>query len=398
MNQPSLSTPSFEPGSSPPTSTHPAPWRRALAIMGWTIAALTTMDIAVNQLFPYPTDRRSEASSLETYFNYGRSAAGKLEQMIGPTDETSHELAQVGWLHAERLAQQENQPALSADPAAPLVAFYGMSFTKQLGEALSPLAPELAQRHIAAPSASPSYAFAAYEADAENHQAEIVVLGILADSVKALKTMTAASWLSDSPSAYSYPRYQLQADELVTIDPQVQSLGELRAAMADPQLWQAYRAQLAKQDAFYHPAIFERSWLDHSVLARLIRRSLAQEHFRKVEARIYHEQTGFIDPETNALLVAIVERFTQQAHARNQFPIVLLIDSQSYNDHLLQVLQPTLEQQNVAYLSTHHIAPADNPNNYMPDSHFTEAANYKLAQAFLNLLDQHLSASDKANE
>ena len=397
MSPPSLSTPSFEPDSSPPASTNPAPWRRALAIVSWTIAALTTLDITVNQLFPYPTDRHSQASSLETYFNYGRSAAGKLEQMVGPTDETSHELAQVGWLHAEQLAQQENQPALSADPAAPLVAFYGMSFTKQLGAALAPLAPELAQRHIAAPSAGPSYAFAAYEADAENHHAEIVVLGILADSVKALKTMTAASWLSDSPSAYSYPRYHLQADELVTIEPQVQSLGELRAAMADPQLWQAYRAQLAKQDAFYHSAIFERSWLDRSVLARLIRRSLAQEHFRKVEAQIYNEQAGFIDPEINALLATIVERFVSQARARNQFPIVLLIDSQGYNDHLLQLLQPTLEQQNIAYLSTHHIAPADNPNNYIPDSHFTEAVNQKLAQAFLNLLNQHLSESGKEN-
>ncbi|NJN31773.1 MAG: hypothetical protein HC824_16110, partial [Synechococcales cyanobacterium RM1_1_8] len=398
QSPPALPTPSI------PT---PSPWRhqglKGLAILGWTLAGLAAIDLAINLLFAYPKDPNQPASSLATYFNYGRSTEGKLVQLLGASDAQSSPLAQAGWLTPEALASHPSRPARNG---APSIALYGMSFTDQIGKALGEIDPDLGLRAIAAPSGGPSYALAAYSADqaqwerspsGQPAQPEVVILGILAHSVKSLQSLTGATWLFESPSAYTYPRYRLQNGQLTAIPPLVESLAKLRSTLADPAQGQAYRAQLAQEDAFYHPLLFQASPLDASSTLRLLRRSLAQRHQAQVEARIHDPQAGFIDPATNQLLAALVTDFAQQARDRNQLPIVLLIDSQNYDDHLLQVLQPSLSASNIPYLSTNSLAQASDPRSYVADGHFTAENNRAIAQSLLEIIDSELNNLETSN-
>ena len=66
------------------------PMRDVLTVSAWVIGFLVGFEVAVNSLFPYPTDPRQPPSGrLVVYLDYGRSIEGKIRRLVGPTDETS---------------------------------------------------------------------------------------------------------------------------------------------------------------------------------------------------------------------------------------------------------------------------------------------------------------------
>src|SRR5450759_3527853 len=72
--------------------------RHILGIVLWTIGALILIDAAVGFAFRPPLDPRRAPSSLQRYFDYGRSIEGKLRREVGLTPEQDAAIVRAGWL------------------------------------------------------------------------------------------------------------------------------------------------------------------------------------------------------------------------------------------------------------------------------------------------------------
>jgi hypothetical protein len=378
-----------------PTSfpkSQPQKLRGALTTGVWFCCALVGFDLAINRLFPYPTDPlNTNPKALNLYFDYGRSLEGKVARQIGPTDNTSAPIARAGWL-----ADVPNPEALKQPkPGHHLISLYGMSFVDHLAKAVQQLDPSLDLRMHLGPAAPPNHSFAAYQRDRGHHQAEMVVFGILASSVKGMDAMSGMNLMVDVPAPFTFPHYELQASKLVEITPQVQSLGQLRQTFQDPQKQQAFGSQLQQHDRFFDPFIYQQNLLDHSAVLRMIRRAWAKTHQEQVESQI-HDRNGF-DPnwEQVPVLKAMVREFAASARADGKRPLVILFNDRGFDDHLYQLLQPTLTASQIPYISTHDIAPATDGTNFSSDGHFTQAANQKIAEKTLSVIQQEFQQAQQ---
>ncbi|QLE58465.1 hypothetical protein [Nostoc sp. TCL26-01] len=360
--------------------------RHKAVVMGlWIVFFLLFIDASVNILFPYPSNPQTASNQTSLYFNYGRSIAGKLNQMVGKTDDSSSAIAQAGWLDPELW---QKLPTTRTQEKGLLVAVYGMSFSNQVGEAMRDMDSQITLRMIAAPAAPPSYSYAAYNLDRGRHEADVVVLGVLASAVKGLRAMSGATWQFESPAPYTYPKYWLEAEKLQQVQPAIASLSQLRTALHNQQKWQAYTQQLQEHDQFFHPFLFPGNFLDNFATVRLIRRAWAQHHQKAIELRVYNAQ-GFNAEYEIPVLRKIISEFASSATQDGKMPIVLLINDRGYEDHLYQALAPTLESQKIPYISTHSLVSVSDSSNFVPDGHFTKSANQKIAQAMLQSINKN---------
>ena len=349
----------------------------------WIVVFLVVMDIAVNVLFPYPSDPHIIPKQLSLYFNYGRSLEGKLSQMLGPTDESSSAIAVAGWLDPE-LWKKLNLATQPANKEDLLVAIYGMSFSNHVGDAMKEINPKITLRTIAGPAAPPNYSLAAYKLDRGRHQADVVMMGILASSVKGLTTLNGMTWQFEGPAPYTYPKYFLENGKLKEIVPTVTSLAQLRAAFQNHQQRDVFQAQLQEHDQFFDSFLFDQNFLDNSALIRLIRRAWAQRHQKEVEKQI-HTTHGFTEEPTQ-ILRAMVTDFALTALKDGKLPIVLLFNDRGYDDHLFRALEPTLKSAAIPYVSTHNISPATNLANFIPDGHFVKSVDREIAKAVFKII------------
>lgn len=363
--------------------------RKVVVISLWILFFLVGFDISMNFLFPYPSNPQvTSPGQLNVYFEYGRSIEGKLSRMVGSTNESSSPIAQAGWLDLE-LWKTYNAPVSRSSTEDLLVAIYGMSFSNDVGGAMKEMDSRIGLRLIAGPAAPPNYSFAAYTLDRGRHQADVVILGLLASSLKALRTMNGMTWQFESPAPYTYPRYFVEEGKLKAIWPKITSLSQLRTALQDKQQWDAFVTQIRENDQFYNSFLFHRNFFDNSVLVRLTRRAWAQRHQMTVTNQI-HDSGGFNAESEIPVLQGIVTEFAATAKADGKMPIVLLLNDRGYEDHLFQALKPTLENASIPYLSTHNIAPATDIRNFVSDGHFTKSANKSIAEALLKLIKLHL--------
>jgi hypothetical protein len=254
---------------------------------------------------------------------------------------------------------------------------------------------KLGVRSIAGPAAPPNYSYAAYKLDRGRHKADVVILGILASSVKGLRTMNGSTWQFEAPAPYSYPRYVVDNGKLKEISPKIQSLAQLRAALQDEKQWDAAVNQLREHDQFFNPFLFEHNWLDNSAIVRLIRRASAQRHQTAVTNQV-HDSTGFNKELDIPVLSAIAKEFSATAKADGKLPIVLIINDRGYDDHLFQALKPTMENNSIPYVSTHNIAPATDLKNFIGDGHFVPSANKLIAKSVLELVNTNFERSHRA--
>ena len=374
----STSIPSFKPRTAKPI-------RKAVVTGLWILFFLFVFDVSINFLFPYPSDPLiTSPGQLNLYFEYGRSVEGKLSRMIGSTDETSALIAQAGWLNLT----SENKSNLATGRAPGedlLVAIYGMSFSHNVGKAMKEMDSQIGLRLIGGPAAPPNHSFAAYNLDRGKHQADVAILGVLASSVKGLRTMNGMTWAFEAPCPYTYPRYYVEEGKLKAIWPKILSLAQLRATMQNKQQWDEFVIQMREHDQFFNSFLFHRNWLDNSAIVRLIRRAYAQRHQMTISDRV-HTSSGFNAEQEIPVLSAMVTDFAATARSDGKMPIVLLLNDRGYEDHLFQVLKPALESASIPYVSTHKIAPATDIRNFVGDGHFTESANKLIAEVVLKLI------------
>ncbi|MDY6992393.1 MAG: hypothetical protein SVR94_07275 [Pseudomonadota bacterium] len=357
----------------------------SLILGGWIVLWLMVFELIIYFTVP-PAPVTTQGNKLQNYFEYGRSVEGKLFRMIAPTDEATAPIAQAGWLIPQKW---QDRPRVPETSGGILIANYGMSFAQHVGQVLAQHA-HITLRFVGGPGAPPNHTYTAFLLDQHQHQAQVVLMGIQASRVDGMLTVTSMNSAFEYPMPFTYPKYHISAQGLEALWPSVRSLTELRQVMADNTLWQNYVHQLKKVDQFYDPFLFEHNISDYSVLIRFIRRAWSKNVHERVAETIYGPQ-GFNEAaEAIKALKVMVVNFAQQARRQGLLPILMLFNNRGYADHLYQALAEPIREANIPTMSTHTLAPADEPRHFRADSHFTHKANKKFAQEILTLIEQHL--------
>jgi hypothetical protein len=383
----SSSTSSSE--AAPAGRDEPATVRGAAPAVFWTVLALLAADLVVGRVFRPPRKQAVEPSALQRYFEYGRSVEGKLRAMVGTDDASSAPIVRAGWLGNPAPGATLKR---TAQPEHLLIASYGQSFTNHVMDGASRLDPRVETRMLAGPAAPLSHSYALYENDRHLHQAQVVVIGVLASALPQLATMTPMTWGFEAPTPYMYPRYRVVGGHLEARAPPLQTLEDLRATLGDPTRWAALRDLLAAEDAAFDPVTFGEDPFDHLTLGRMVRRALGHRHQGTFTAR-YHDERGF-NNQDGILDVAraLLQELGRTAAADGRVPVVLLFDDRGYPGHLDAALGRTLDEAHIAYVSSDGIAPAWDESNFVPNGHFTPEVEERLVRLFLARVYQLLPA------
>lgn len=370
----------------PKPSPKSRPWTEIAKLGGWMFLWLACLDIGINLLFSFPSPTQRPPNSLERYFDHGRSIQGKLSRTLDDPTPEGLKLLNAGWIDPQ--SWQAEPTAVEADDDL-LVAIYGMSFAKDVGQALIELDSQITLRNMSSPAAPPSHSFAKFMADTDRKNADVVVIGILASSVQRMRSLSGMSWSYESPTPYTYPYYSLNSEnELVAIEPAIQT-GEdfIRSFQAQDERWQLFKQQMKQYDRPFDSFVFNHNISDRSAIVRLIRRGWANRIREQSQKGLFTPEAGF-NPEASEIrtLEVMLSEFIRTAKAADQTPIILLINDQGYADALPTVLTPHLNSLEAQVLSTHTIASTTNPKNFIDDGHFTKEVNLKIAKALQPLV------------
>lgn len=358
--------------------------REFFTVFLWYIIGMVSIDLSLYILFQLPEDIFEEPSAIVNYFNYGISVEKKLRRQIGPTIESTSLLARAGWINNNIDNKQKN--ANTSDKLQSIT-FYGMSFTNKIAEAFKKISPNFSVRKISGPGAPPNHSYFAFSKDIKANQSDIFVFGILASSVEGMMSMTGATIGFEGAAAYTYPIYRWKHNELEVTFPIISNLDDLRKSLTNDQLWIAWEDQLESNDSYYCPFLFKKNILDSSVIFRLIRRAWSKHKINKIRDSILSAD-GF-DEKSNTIvtLKMLVKSFSSKAIKNGKLPIVLLHNNRGYHNHLFLALKSLLETNDIPYVSSHEIAPPEDPNSYGADNyHFKNEIDDKMAHKILEII------------
>ncbi|MBI5168998.1 MAG: hypothetical protein HZA61_05895 [Candidatus Eisenbacteria bacterium] len=352
-----------------------------LATLLWTLVALVVLDQALDRAFPLPADPRVPPSQVASYLDGGRSVEAKLRRMFSTHDTLAAPVTLSGWVDPVRWPADR-----PLESGRRFVTVFGPSFALAVGDTLESLHPHWQFRARGGPAAPVSHVYALWRVDRSRVHSDVAVLGILASSLRGVDAASGATWMFESPYPYTYPRWRVEGDSVSGEWPSLASSDSMRAALASPARWRAYEGELARTDAWYRPALFRASWLDHSVTFRLLRKAWAQRETRLHTARL-HDRHGF-KPGAEALRTAraLAIQFAREVRADGGVPVVMLIEDRGYDDHLERALGADLRAAGVPCMSTHGIAPPTDPGTFTADAHFRGELNQRLAAALDSLI------------
>ena len=361
----------------------------------WIFFWLVLVDIGINVLFPLPQDIDRSPGMLAQYFDYGRSIEGKLNRMVGQDVESSALIVDSGWIDPNSWKDLPTRPQAGpqAGPQADdnlLLVNYGMSFSDYASQAVAEIDGKITVRSIGGPSAPPNHSFAAFKADAAGRKnADVVVIGVLASSVQRMSSMSGTDWTYEFPNPYTYPYYSVdESGELVAVEPAISTAKDfVESFNRKDGDWQRLQGQLAQYDNVFDPFVFYTNWTDRSAIVRLIRRGWAERARSLSEQDLFDPQTGF-NPEASEIITlkALLAEFVSEVRAADQVPVILLLNDRGYGTSLYDVLSEQVESLDALVVSTHAIAPADDPKNFIADGHFTDEANHRIAEEIQRLI------------
>ena len=278
-----------------------------------------------------------------------------------------------------------------------LVAIYGSSFAQDVGRAMASMEPDLAVRFVGGPAAPVSHSYTAYMLDRNQYEGQVVVMGILASSVRGLRTMTGLTWMFERPCPYTYPRYVITDGTLRAIWPSIRTLPDMRGAESDEARWSSFTKDLQRWDDYYDPVLFREGLLDSSIIARLARRAWGQRHEKRLTDDV-HDSSGFkLDTSTKTLLRAIVSEFIREVRGDGRIPVALLLEDQGYGGHLVALLTPLLREECVWTVSSDSIVSASDPKNFVPDGHFTESATRQVSEVTMRVIASAIRARKRSD-
>jgi hypothetical protein len=213
------------------------------------------------------------------------------------------------------------------------------------------------------------------------------VLAFMSYSLPMITTMSAATWSFDLPMPYTMDRFYLEGDQLHVLHPPYTSFEGYVDTLYDSTKWSSVRESFARNDTMYNSFIMRASILDRSSLFRLIRRAYAQRYMRGIRKTLLDGPSFRVDSEQVRVARAIAHEFARQARSDGVIPVIFIVNNLGYSDYLFQALKPTLEQDNIPYLSSHTIVSPDDPRGYLPDSHFTDEVDDRLAAALEKVIE-----------
>ena len=290
-----------------------------------------------------------------------------------------------GWLKRKSI---DTQPQKATSDHI-LVAVYGMSHTKLLGEAMTHIDSRYAIRSITAPGAPVGWSYTAYNIDKNNHKADVVILGIMTDNIALLGATSGATTYFDLGHPYTFPRYFIDKGRLKEQYPPFFEEEGFAEYFTDENKWQEYRKWLSHNDKFYDVFIFRRTLLDHSALLRVTRRAYADMIKKRITDKIYTKDGFDLNSEEIKILRAMIVEFSQSARAQKKIPIVYIVNNEGRGDHLYRAVQPVLVNFKIPCLSSHIICPPDDPKVYTgTNSHFTLAKDIELAREIIKIIER----------
>jgi len=164
-------------------------------------------------------------------------------------------------------------------------------------------------------------------------------------------------------------------------------MADFRATLYDRDKWSKYINYLQTEDSYYQPFLFHESFLDYFATVRFFRRSLSNRYNKKVVASVYQADSGFRSEtiEIKALRMMVAE-FSRQVQEDGQLPLLMLFNNQGYSDHLYRALSDIILKYRIPTMSSHYIASANDPKNFMTDGHFVPSVDRKMAEKVLELI------------
>jgi hypothetical protein len=360
----------------------------AIQIAVWVLIGLITIDILINYLLAYPSDPKvTNPPLLRRYFEYGRSIEGRLLRMTRIERSQTAPITLSGWYDHLPIVE------FSSEPPKPIVSFYGMSHAERLGFALGRTSDRFTPRIIAAPGATSNWAYGAYLRDRGGGKSRAVVLAFMSLNFPMITTLSAMTWNLDMPMPYTADGFYLNGNQLRVIHPPYTSFEGYAKALSDRNEWSAVRDFFAENDPMYNSFMMRSNVLDHSSLFRLVRRAYGQRLLRSARKAVL-DATGFRpDSEQVKVAHAIVHEFAKQARNDGMIPVIFIINNLGYSDYLYKALRPILDADNIPYLSSHSIVSPDDPRGYLPDSHFADEIDDKLAAALVTLVSDSRQSS-----
>ena len=371
-----------------PTTTPPGVkakgWRTLLFVLLWLVA----IDVGANLAFAYPADVRNvNPGRLQLFFDYGRSMEGRLRRMTKADPAQTAPITLAGWyqpLHAV------DRPA---KPGGTLVTVYGMSHAVRLAEALQRVSPRYSTRSVGAPGATTNWSFGAFRRDKDRGKSRVVVLAIMSSTLPNITSMTPMTWNISFPLPYTQDRYVLTGDKLGVVKPPYDSFEGYVATLNDPAKWAAARALFERYDPSYDPFLLEATLFDRSTLVRMARRAWSNRRDRDAAGDVLTARGFNADSEAVKLANAIIASFATQARREGLLPVIYVVNNYGYGDQLHRALQATLDRDDIPYLSSDGVVNPNDPSNYLPDTHFTDANDDRLAAALDQLITDRLGVS-----
>jgi hypothetical protein len=354
----------------------------AIHVAVWVFIGLVAIDVSINLLFAYPSDPTvTTPSRLRSYFEYGRSMEGQLSRMTRTDRSQTAPITLSGWYDPMVIA------GFPSKPQKPIISFYGMSHAVRLGLALARNSDRFTPRTVGAPGATSNWAYGAFLRDRGGGNSRAVVLAFMSANFAMITTMSPMTWNTDSPMPYTADRFYLDDNRLRVIHPPYTSFEQYAEAFSDPAKWSAQRDLFAKNDSMYNSFIMRANILDHSSLFRLVRRAYAQRLVRNARKAVL-DTSGFrANSEQVKVARAIIHEFAIQARNDGMIPIIFIVNNFGYSDYLFKALSPILLEDHIPYLSSHTIVSPDDPRGYLPDSHFTDEVDDRLARALVKVID-----------
>ncbi|MGJ4940724.1 hypothetical protein ACQR1W_09145 [Bradyrhizobium sp. HKCCYLS1011] len=341
----------------------------------WIVIGLVLIDIAINVVLAYPSDPKvTNPSQLRLYFEYGRSTEGQLARMTRPDRSQTAPITLPGWYDTLEITEFPEKSSNS------IVTIYGMSHAVRLGHALERTSLRLTPRIVGAPGAPTNWSYGAFLRDRGGGKSRAVVLAIMSYSLPMITTLSAATWSFDLPMPYTMDRFYVRNGQLEVVHPPFTSFEGYVAAFDDPAEWSKVRSEFVQHDTMYNSFIMRANIFDHSSLFRLIRRAYAQRYMRAIRKGIL-DGSGFrAESEQIQVARAIIRDFAKQARRDGIVPVVFVVNNFGYSDNLYRALEPVLKEDNIPYVSSHTVASPDDPRGYLPDSHFTDEVDDRLAK------------------
>lgn len=389
MPLPSSSTSSSDSAATAaaPTSAKRKTWLTLVAALLW----LAVIDVLVNIAFAFPADvRDTSPGKMALFFDYGRSMEGRLRRMTRPDRDLTAPITLAGWYDPLVVTERP------AKPDGRIISIYGMSHAVRLAEAIQRGPSRYSVRSIGAPGAAANWAYGAFRRDTGRRKGDVAVLAIMSSTLPMITAVSPVTWNESFPLPYTADRYELRNGILQTISPPYDSFSGYVAALNDPAKWAATKAFLSRHDPYYDPLLFDASPLDRSTLVRMARRAWFTARNRDATGSVISAEGFDADSEAVQVANALVGQFAADARKDGLVPVIYIVNNLGFGDQLYQALATRLKADAIPYVSSHDFVDPRDPANYLPDTHFTDANDDKLARAIEEVIAR--SSMDKPRQ